>query len=281
MLPEWLESLLTSQSSAVRALGYLRELRNIRRRYRFWRSEWEPHCEHTRAILRAAAGHCPQRRKALVVGSGYLHDVPLPELAAAFAEVILLDVLHPLATRWAVRRHPNVRLLSADVTGTLEDIRQAARSEGSPLPRSSPDLFLNDQAIDLVASVNVLSQLPCMPERYLLDAGSHSQEEIVAYARDVIGAHLVWLRRFGAVVALVADVEALTISTEGEMVRRSNTLYGLAPDWQGETWTWPLVPCSSTPPYQATHLRVVGTVDLRSATKPVPFHEGPATGAGA
>jgi hypothetical protein len=270
MLPEWLESLLTPRPGAVRALPYLRELRNIRKRYLRWRAEWEPHCRRTRAVLLAAASRCRQQRKAVLFGTGYLHDIPLAELATLFREVILVDVLHPIAARWQVflarrRWGHNIRLVSADITATVEAVRQAGRSPGSPLPVSLPTLFLEDPEIDLVASVNLLSQLPCMPERYLLGLGSHAEEAIVAYARNVITAHLAWLRTFPAVAALIADVEATTLSLQGEVVRTVNTLYGLEPDWQGETWTWSLVPCAPRPPHEATRLRVVATPQLRAA----------------
>ena len=80
MLPEWLDNWLTWPALHLREMGYLRELYGIRRRRRQWRRAWEPHCGQTRQLILSAAQRCPRRRKAVVLGSGWLHDVPLAEL---------------------------------------------------------------------------------------------------------------------------------------------------------------------------------------------------------
>jgi hypothetical protein len=264
MLPDWLRGLFLPYPWHVRALGFPRELRNIRRRYRRFRSAWEPHCQRTRDVLRTAMWRTPRRRKAILLGTGYLHDIPLDELAAAFETVLLVDVLHPFATRWAIRTRGNVRLLEADVTGTLRDVWRVAGNDRASLPSSEPNLFLDDPEVDLIASVNLLSQLPCLPERYLLDTGAHAPDAIHAWARSVISGHLEWLRKFPAIVPVIADIEAATVDRADRVVGRSSTLYGLAAPFTGTSWTWTLVPRAGFPPYQATHLHVVATPDLHT-----------------
>ena len=153
-------------------MGYRRELFNIRKCLPLWGGIWEEHFERTRAVIRAAVARCRSRRKAVVLGSGWLNDVPLADLAAAFREVILVDAVHPFSVRRRVRRLPNVRLLTTDISGVAEAVFRAARTPG-PLPRHMPDLFCADSEVDLVASVNLLSQLPYWPEQYLLRAGAY------------------------------------------------------------------------------------------------------------
>src|SRR5205823_2719658 len=128
MFAELLERLLTPCPRPIREIGYLRELINIRKRSRQCAAAWQPHFENVRNTIRAAIARCPQRRKAVILGSGWLNDVPLAELADAFREVALVDVLHPFAVRRAVRRRPNVRLLTADVTGTVSAVHYAGRT---------------------------------------------------------------------------------------------------------------------------------------------------------
>ena len=125
------------------------------------RSAWEPHCERSRQIVLAATQRCERRRKAVILGSGWLLDVPLAELCSSFNEVVLVDLLPPLATRWRTRRYRSVSLLAADVSGTAQAVWQAVEDRSS-LPRSVPDLFIGDEEVDLVVSLNLLSQLPCM-----------------------------------------------------------------------------------------------------------------------
>jgi hypothetical protein len=263
-LPDWLLGLFRPWPWHIRALGFPRELRKIRKRYQRFRASWEPHCRRTREILLAAVSRMPRRRKAILLGTGYLHDIPLDELADSFDTVLLVDVLHPFAARWAARGHRNVRFLETDVSGTLKEVWRVAGDPHVPLPPSEPALFLEDPEVDLIASVNLLSQLPCMPERHLLDLGAHDPAAIHAWARSLITAHLDWLRKFSAVVPVIADVEAATVNPDGQVVQRSNTLFGLPPPFTGTSWTWTLVPRSAFPPYQATHLHVLATPDLHA-----------------
>jgi hypothetical protein len=259
---DWLDRWLTPCPLHLREMGYKRELFGIRRRYRQWGRAWGPHCDNTRRLLLSAVRRCPKRRKAVVFGSGFLHDVPLDELCEAFGRVVLVDLIHPFSTRRRARRR-GVALLSADVTETAEGVWLAVEKPGTPLPRSRPRLFLGDDEVDFVASVNLLSQLPCMPEQYLRRWHTHPPEQIAAYCRDVIEAHLKYLQALSGVVALVADVEARTVSQSGDEVARRSTLYGATMPFRGETWVWPLVPRKSRPPHHAEHLVVVGVEDVK------------------
>ncbi len=265
MLLEWLDRCLLRVPLHLREMGYLHELHGIRRRWRQSRRAWEPHCRHSAAVLLAAVKRCPRRRKAVVLGSGFLHDVPLAALADAFERVVLVDLLHPLAARWQARRLRNVQFLAADVSATAREVWQAVEAPGTPLPRSHPDLFLGDDEVDLVASVNLLSQLPCLPEQYLRGLHAASEEQINDYGRDVVQAHLDYLRRLPGVVALIADIEALTLTQTGQEVSRRRTLRGVSFPFAGREWDWPIVPRKSCYPHHGEHLLVVGVEDVKTA----------------
>jgi hypothetical protein len=267
MLPRWLESLLTPCPRHLRAMGYLRELLDIKAGLRRWGWAWEPHFERTRGILRQALALCPQRRRAVILGSGWLNDVPLDELAAAFREVVLVDLVHPLRTRWRVRQQRNVRLVATDLTGTLAEVYRVADDPRAPLPRVRPELYCDDPEVDLVASVNILSQLPWLPAEYLLRRGEHANAAIFDFAQDVVRAHLDYLRRLPGVVALIADTSCLTVTTAGAIVRRTSTVYGVEVPWDGERWIWRLVPRKRAWPHHGLHREVVGVPDLARAPR--------------
>jgi hypothetical protein len=229
----------------------------IRRRRRRFREAWEPHCANSRRLVLDGAARCDQRRRAVVFGSGWLHDVPLDELAGLFDEVVLVDLFHPLSVRWRARRYRNVRLVAGDVTGTLEQVWRSGfeRRGSSPLPAPPGsarrlDLPLTD--LDLTVSLNLLSQLPCMPEHYLLRCRSHTSDELLAWGRGVIRAHLAYLESLPGVVALVTDVALRTTGRPGE----KGTLYGVELPYEGQAWDWALVPGVES-------LRVVGVTDIK------------------
>jgi hypothetical protein len=264
MLLEWLEMACTPAPPWLREMGYLRELAGIRQRYRAYRRDWEPHCERSRQVIRQAVGRCAARRKAVVLGSGFLHDVPLGELCAAFAEVVLVDLAHPPSVRLRTLHRRNVRLLAADVSGAAHAVWRAVEAR-TPLPRPAPELFLGDAEADLVVSLNLLSQLPCMPEQYVRAARTHPPREIDAFCGDVVSAHLAYLRALPGVVTLISDVEKTTLGPSGAEAARHGTLYGVDFPYAGERWVWPLVPRRGPFARHAEHLLVAGVVNVKDA----------------
>ncbi|HZT83164.1 MAG TPA: hypothetical protein VFA26_23245 [Gemmataceae bacterium] len=267
MLAEWIEHLVTPCPRPVRAMGYLRELIGIKARHARCRAAWAPHLERTRAVILRAAALCPRKRKAVMLGSGLLYDVPLDELAGQFREVVLVDLVHPLGSLWRGRRHENVRLLTADVTATIAEVYRVARTPGASLPRAAPSLFCDDPEVDLVASVNLASQLPYVPTTYLVRKGVHPADAIDAYGRDLISAHFDYLRRLPGVVALVADLEKLTLNEAGRVTQRASALRHVPLPWKGEDWVWRLAPAPEADPHYSYYRRVVGIPDIKRAAR--------------
>jgi hypothetical protein len=264
MLAELIEYAATRSPPIARRMGYLYEAIAIRARAARCSAAWAPHQERTRAVIRKAMERCKKRGKAVVLGSGALLDVPLTELAAGFGEVVLVDVVHPLTAAWRRRHVPNVRTVTADVTGIAEAVYRVARDPNATLPRAEPDLFCNDGDVDLVASVNLLSQLPYLPAEYLTRAGVHSPEAIESFARDVVAAHGRYLRRLPGVTTLIADVESLTVDGKGKVIGREDTLYGAPPPKGDEEWVWQLAPRPEAHRHYSYHRRVVGVVDVKA-----------------
>ncbi len=258
-----LDYILTPCPRPVRALGYLREAIGIQRRYRRCREHWRPHIERCRSIIQKGLARCSQRRTAVVLGAGLLHDVPLPELASSFRKVLLVDIVHPFQSRWKTRRFGNVRRATADITNTVADLYRASDEPDMPLPRSKPDLLLDNPEIDFAVSLNLLSQLPCMPIEYLARYKAHSVQEVDDYARDVIQAHLDYLDRLPGRVVLITDVERLKIDMLNRVVERKDLLFGLKLPKQGDEWEWRLAPCPEADSRHHYYRRVVGIADLK------------------
>jgi hypothetical protein len=263
MLLDVLDRLLTPCPRPVRALGYLREAIGIYGRFRRCRGHWREHIDQCRSTIQQGLLRCSERRKAVVLGAGLLHDVPLAELAASFREVLLVDIVHPFRSRWSTRRLGNVRRVTADITNTVYDLYRASDEPEMPLPRSKPDLLLDDPEIDFAVSLNLLSQLPCMPIEYLTRFKAHSIEEIEDYARDVIQAHLDYLDRLPGCVVLITDVERLKIDMLKRVVERKDLLFGQKFQKQGEEWEWRLAPCPEADPRHHYFRRVVGISDWK------------------
>ena len=202
MILELLEYCLTPASGAARRLGYLRSSIAVRSRFSRCRRAWEGHLRHTREAILRGISSCVSRRTAVVLGAGLVNDIPLAELSAAFENVLLVDAVHTWGARWASRGFPNVRRVTADLTACAETLR-GLRDSAIPLPAPFPTFFLEDTSVDLVLSVNVLSQLGWIPGRVL--EGYRSEEEIRALQAHLVRAHLEYLKRLPGRVVLVSD----------------------------------------------------------------------------
>ncbi len=244
-------------------MGYVREVNGIAGRYERCQTHWANHIAACRATILRGLERCEQRRKAVILGGGLLHDVPVAELAATFREVVLVDLIHPWASRRATRKFTNVRRLTADVTESIDAAWRIAWDRDQPLPRIEPRLFLDDPEVDFVASVNLLSQLPCMPMTYLSRQGAHSQAKIDEFARNLIRAHLDYLRRLPGRVTLITDVERLKYTLVGQVVERRDLFFGVPWPTNRVEWEWRLAPCPEADPAHHFYRRVIGIADFK------------------
>ena len=238
---DFLEGMFLRCPRHVRVMGYVDEIVAIGKRFRLVRDDWTPHLERSKDVVRRAIAQSEPRRTALILGSGRLLDVPLPELASAFERVVLVDMVHLGEARRACRPFANVELAALDVTGISEAVFHLGPT-GGPLPESRPALFLDDPHIDLVASMNLLSQLPYTPCKYLRRWNRYSTGELEKFARHLIEAHLAYLGRFTCTVCLIADKEYLTFEAGDRLVETRSALHGIELTWPGEEWLWNLAP---------------------------------------
>lgn len=257
MILELFENLLTPCSRALRRVGYLRAQIGIKVRHRQCRRAWQPHLERTKQAILDGTRHCPQRRKAVILGSGLLLDIPLAELSRAFCEVVLVDVVHPLKVFFLAKWYGNVRLVRADITNVAAALIKVAKTPDQPLPRATPTLFLDDQQVDFVASVNLLSQLPYMPTVYLDRQRPRPESETDTFARDLIQAHLDYLRRLPGVVTLITDIEKLKVDRAGQVLEVIDILYGARTPPATLEWVWEHVPLKHLSKEFAFHRRVI------------------------
>src|SRR5215212_3436192 len=101
--PELIRHSITPYARSVKAMGFPKEIAGIAGRYQRCREYWANHLEKSRATILCGAERAEQRRKAVILGGGLLHDVPLAELSAMFREVILVDLIHPFNSCWHTR----------------------------------------------------------------------------------------------------------------------------------------------------------------------------------
>ncbi|WP_020476348.1 hypothetical protein [Zavarzinella formosa] len=259
-----IDHLTTFPHASTKAMGYVREISGIRRRYLRVRLQWASHVEHCQEIIRQGMDRATQHRKAVILGAGLMHDIPLDDLCRQFREVILADIYHPFASRWETRRYPNLRRVTFDITNTVANAYRVAWDRDEPLPVALPTLFLDDPEVDFTASVNLLSQLPCMPMTYLQHQHVHSQEKILAYVRHLLTAHMEYLRQLPGVVTLITDVRRLKYTLMNKLVESRDLFFDVPPPSGGQEWEWRLAPCPEADDRHHYFRHVVGIADWKT-----------------
>jgi hypothetical protein len=262
-------ALETQAAEFAREMQFDTASREVEARHKRCASAWETHLHRTREVILAAADRAAGQRKALVLGAGLLHDIPLPELAARFDQVLLVDAFHSRACKIRASIFPNVICLAADVTGTSTHLLQVRRSGGALL-RIEAALLEDDPDIDFTVSVNMLSQLGCAPAQLL--RASHSEAEIQAFQRHLIESHLAYLRRRGGHTALVTDYawsRRPVGSTCAETLARWDVLHQTPLPETDHTWEWRIAPAPESDPHLDVIAHVAAFPDWKQATRMV------------
>ncbi|MHB2209372.1 hypothetical protein [Methylobacterium sp. CM6257] len=225
MLVAWVLSLFNPAPLRLRRLGYVRQSGLLHARSRRCRAAWAPHLAQARSVVATAAEATRRRGHAVVLGSGLLDDVPLETLARLFDRVSLVDAVHPWPTRLAIRRHPNVALVTAEIstglTGGWEDLCADA---------------------DLIVSANLLSQLPIVPMDAYEARGREAPPEL---GRHLIEAHLASLDRLAGRadrVCLITDTMQREEDRAGRVTDSLDLMFGVALPSAAAAWDWEIAP---------------------------------------
>lgn len=263
MLREAFDYLSTPCPPLVRQFGYLSEAVALGARHRRQRKAWAPHVAECRRFVSEAASRVPRGGRALLAGSGLLIEIPLPDLARRFDEVVLADVVHTWSVRREVRRFANVRLVALDVTGTLEPLAETLAGKASPPAPNPPDL--PGERFAFAVSCNLLSQLPLLPMAAIDRHAPHIPDgERAAFAQALARSHLDWLTRSAHVAALFTDTENLWLE-RGRPVEREDSTWGLALPPPDRTWSWDIAPAPEEHPSLDLRHTVGAWFDLRSS----------------
>ncbi|HEV7327346.1 MAG TPA: hypothetical protein VGN91_19965 [Bosea sp. (in: a-proteobacteria)] len=237
MLAELALQALTPAAPLARRFGLLREGIALWARGQRQRKAWEPHQAGCRAIIADIAEALPRRRKVVVLGSGPARDIPLDLLCESFDEVVLIDIVHLPLLRLKTWREKKVSLISRDLTGAMAWLTGEAAERQDPVA----DL-VDDDSVDLVVSINLLSQLAWPVADWLEDNPARAAALPENLPGRCIAWHLDDLARFKGHVCLISDVEMIERDRAGAIHERLDLMYGVALPQEDESWPWPVAP---------------------------------------
>lgn len=235
MIWEAWQYLTTPSSKLARQMGFLYESIAMSARAKRCQTTWQPHYQNCQLAIEHALAMCHPKRKALVFGAGTLQDIPLTLLSEAFEQVVLVDLVITRNARQQLKNYPNVDYIEADVTESLQDLQAGI------LKVESPKSWLADDAVDLVVSLNLITQLPLLPVRWLKQTFQITDSQADQIGRGLIKAHLDYLERFDAQVCLIADRVDREFNRQGEKLDEFDPWWGIKPPEASQTWQWEVV----------------------------------------
>jgi hypothetical protein len=238
-LPRW-PFASSVEPRAFHALEYVLNADGLDHQYRSNVEGWGAHGERSKAFIREALRTVGGGRTAWVLGAGRAYDLPLPELAEAFDEIVLVDIDRGALEKTVGALEPSLRrrfeLVAADLTGiaepwrekVLEAVRGArdARAAAERLEELYCGYVVGDDrawgalgaGADLVVSQMLLSQLNDSLERYprrlyedrfgmrLFERHPRLRAANMLFAHRVQHDHLRFLRRHARAAVLTSDV---------------------------------------------------------------------------
>lgn len=222
-------------------LGYYHYQQGLVFRHLNQESGWESHLENCRNfILKSVDIFRPSR--VTILGSGWLLDIPLRELLDRTVSVFLLDIVHPPETLRKASDLKNVRFVESDVTGGLarEVFNRAGRLpfwkklktiSGVLIPEFS---FADDPG--LVISLNLLSQLHVLPEKFLKSRSTASEDEFTKFRQEVQEKHIGLLKKHKSV--LITDVCEVFTDRKGEKSSVRTVEASIPEGSISGRWTW-------------------------------------------
>jgi hypothetical protein len=199
---------------------------------------WAEHLARARLEMSAAPGG----ETVVILGSGWLHDVPVELLAARYRRVLLVDAVHPAPARHAAKRHPRITLIHADLSGVLE-----AQLAGvvMPTPQAVDWSRWLDRPATLVVSDLVLSQVAMAAVDCATRRGA-DPATLDPWADTIRQHHLATLP---AAQHRLLLTDTIAQSSDG----RIDLVPGVALPPAHATWTWPVVPPGESPDGAVIH----------------------------
>ena len=229
MLSELWTQWRTPASPVAKKMGFVYEAVALQSRLKSHRSLWEAHLRRSKNAIKRMVESCEQHHLCVILGSGLWADVPVEYLSRRFEEVWLVDIVHLPQVRKKVQTFENVQLMEWDVTESLATWLSIDEGE---LRVAQPTQFLGRSGIDLVVSVNILTQLSVLPVHWLRKETSISEAQIEQIHYQLLKAHVDYLHKFSGQVGLLTEFQD-----------ESHALFDKAwlSEWHEQTqWQWPL-----------------------------------------
>ncbi len=245
MIGELIRYVTTYAPERVRKFGYLKRLIALEFRAKRLATSWASHQRASRNLIVKAADLCERQNLAVVIGSGLLLEVPLKALAGKFEKVYLIDIFHMPQVRAEAKKHFNVKLLTGDVTGVFQAIKDN-RPPGGHTP-APPPRIPNLKEADLIVSSNCLTQMAGPFNEYFEKTRGFSDLDADKLAYQIMEQHCKAIATEATGIGVIITDTERFVMQDDKIVSRTDLLkaYRLPPTAtvvHNEEWDWSFAP---------------------------------------
>lgn len=226
-------------------MGYYNYQRGLIYHHLDEEGSWNSHLGNCRAfILKAMELRKPS--KVTVLGSGWLLDLPLKEMAETGAEICLVDIVHPPEVKEQVAGLGKVTLIEDDVSGGLiSEVWEKARRKFFKKRLGTPDSidvseYLPKSDPGMVISLNILTQLENLPLEFLKKRSGGDDEAFLRFRQRVQEKHIGFLKKHLSV--LITDIAEIISESSGRVSEIPSVVTDLPQAKLRDEWTWLLDP---------------------------------------
>lgn len=245
MIREALTFLLTPTSPIAKKYGFLYQSIALSHRYERCKKFWLPHLKNCQDLFTENIKDLPQKKSVVVLGSAHLHEIPFHLLEQNFENITLVDVIHPLKYHWMAKRNSRLKLVTMDLSGSLDKLEEITSLEGlhELLEKLKSQPLFHFEA-DFIISSNVLSQLGLLPidalEKKLKRTLTIEEKDQICTTYAQL--HLQNLKACLGKKLIYADREVLYKSPQGELIYKGHYPIDFTGFTKIKTWTWLLAP---------------------------------------
>ncbi|MCX6333897.1 MAG: hypothetical protein NT092_06275 [Bacteroidia bacterium] len=202
---------------------------------------WDNHLAHCREFIIKALDEVRPSR-ITVLGSGWLMELPLAEMAERTKKICLIDIVHPPEVFEQTSSMKNVEISDQDVSGGLiEEVWNKAGNRTFFNRLQSLDKIVipaYDPVEDpgMVISLNILTQLEILPEKLLRKKSKATEQEFFGFRKEVQEKHISFLRKHPSI--LISDVKEVVYASDSTLTENSTLLAELPHGKLTEEWIW-------------------------------------------
>jgi hypothetical protein len=226
----------------LRRMKYISDQQGIIERYLEEHEGWKNHLERTRSFIL----DCVRKSTSdsvIIMGSGWLLDVPLKELVTISEHLYLADIWHPRQVRAMVQKYPGCNLIYTDLTGgavnQIYSLVKSFRKSGIrvSLGSISYDIPELPDGNSYLISLNILNQLDIILVDYIKRFIKYPEDEIMDFRKKIQENHLALLKPGHS--CLIVDQEEIISDNKNQVVSTKKPVYAELPEGQRRLeWKW-------------------------------------------